>query len=178
MFTDTVYDDTDIKAEIAKNGTPVGCIFPFAGINLPAGYLLCNGTSYKKTDYPDLYAVIGNKYGGDTENFKVPNLVDKFIQGSTTSGTTKAAGLPNITGDTRYISEGCVWSKEPSGAFNGYFANTSIEINNVALSANKHYGYYFSFDASRSNAIYGNSNTVQPPALTMVYIIKARYIYA
>ena len=70
-------------------GTPVGCIFPFAGINLPAGYLLCDGTSYKKTDYPDLYAVIGNKYGGDTENFNVPNLIDKFIQGSTTSGTQK-----------------------------------------------------------------------------------------
>ena len=31
----------------------------------------------------------------------------------------------------------------------------------------------FKFDASKSNAIYGKSNTVQPPALTMVYIIKA-----
>ena len=154
------------------DGTPVGCIFPFAGINLPAGYLLCNGTSYKKTDYPDLYAAIGNTYGGDTENFKVPNLVDKFIQGSTTSGTTKEAGLPNITGETKYISEGCIWSGEASGAFNKYSANTSIQINNVAVSG-KHYGYYFSFDASRCSTIYGNSTTVQPPALTMVYIIKA-----
>ena len=29
-----------------------------------------------------------------------------------------------------------------------------------------------SFNASRSSSIYGNSTTVQPPALTMRYIIK------
>lgn len=28
------------------------------------------------------------------------------------------------------------------------------------------------FDASKSNAIYGNSDTVQPPAIVMQYIIK------
>ena len=28
------------------------------------------------------------------------------------------------------------------------------------------------FNASNSNSIYGKSNTVQPPALTMRYIIK------
>ena len=65
-------------------------------------------------DYPDLYAVIGNTYGGDTENFNVPNLIDKFIQGSTTSGTEKEAGLPNITGtfyhDTNATSKGLVTS--------------------------------------------------------------------
>ena len=33
-------------------------------------------------------------------------------------------------------------------------------------------GSLFSFNASSSNAIYGNSNTVQPPAIVMNYIIK------
>jgi hypothetical protein len=28
------------------------------------------------------------------------------------------------------------------------------------------------FDASRSNAIYGKSNTVQPPAYTVYYIMR------
>ena len=70
----------------------------FAGQTAPYGYLLCNGASYKVADYPDLYAVIGSTYGGDSTNFNVPNLIDKFIQGSATSGTEKEAGLPNITG--------------------------------------------------------------------------------
>ena len=33
--------------------------------------------------------------------------------------------------------------------------------------------YLFIFDASRSNSIYGSSDTVQPPAVTVRYLIKA-----
>lgn len=145
---------------------PIGVIHAFSGQTAPNGYLLCNGASYKVADYPDLYAVIGNTYGGDTENFNVPNLVDKFIQGSTTSGEEKEAGLPNITG-TFYHDPNVKLSL--SGAFS-YTGGSSINLQNDA--ANKNSGYV-SFDASKSNPIYGKSTTVQPPALTMVYIIKA-----
>ena len=145
---------------------PIGTVLSFAGQTAPNGYLLCNGASYKVVDYPDLYAVIGNTYGGDTENFNVPNLVDKFIQGSTTSGEEKEAGLPNITG-TFYHDPNVKLSL--SGAFS-YTGGSFINLQNDA--ANKNSGYV-SFDASKSNPIYGNSTTVQPPALTMVYIIKA-----
>ena len=167
------------KGILVRNGTavgavgdkyfstaPIGTVLSFAGQIAPHGYLLANGASYKVADYPDLYAVIGNTYGGDTENFNVPNLVDKFIQGSTTSGEEKEAGLPNITG-TFYHDPNARLSL--SGAFS-YTGGSSINLQNDA--ANKNSGYA-SFDASKSNAIYGNSNTVQPPALTMVYIIKA-----
>ena len=146
---------------------PIGTILSFAGQTAPHGYLLCDGASYKVADYPDLYEVIGNIYGGSTENFNVPNLVDKFIQGSTTSGTEKEAGLPNITG-TFYHDTNAKFSL--SGAFFSYTRGSSINLQNDA--ANSSSGYV-SFDASKSNTIYGNSDTVQPPALTMVYIIKA-----
>lgn len=145
---------------------PIGTVLSFAGQTAPNGYLLCNGASYKVADYPDLYAVIGNTYGGDTENFNVPNLVDKFIQGSTASGEEKEAGLPNITG-TFYHDPNVRLSL--SGAFS-YTGGSFINLQNDA--ANKKSGYV-SFDASKSNSIYGKSTTVQPPALTMVYIIKA-----
>lgn len=145
---------------------PIGVIQAFSGTTIPHGYLLADGASYKVADYPDLYAVIGNTYGGDTENFNVPNLVDKFIEGSTTSGEEKEAGLPNITG-TFYHDTNATSSL--SGAFS-YTRGSFINLQNDAV--NKNSGYV-SFDASKSNPIYGNSNTVQPPALTMVYIIKA-----
>ena len=145
---------------------PIGTILSFAGQTAPHGYLLCDGASYKVADYPDLYEVIGNIYGGNTESFNIPNLVDKFIQGSTTSGEEKEAGLPNITG-TFYHDPNVKFSL--SGAFS-YTSGSTINLQND--DANKTSGYV-SFDASKSNAIYGNSDTVQPPALTMVYIIKA-----
>ena len=161
--------------------TPIGVIQPFASDeNIPNGYLLCDGASYAVADYKDLYAVIGNTYGGDSTNFNVPNLIDKFIQGSATSGTEKEAGLPNITGsisnagatqNDQFLTDSTSSSIKTNGALSivGYANKTSMA--NGTDSFNTPTG--FKFDASKSNAIYGNSDTVQPPALTMVYIIKA-----
>ena len=150
---------------------PLGTVLSFAGSTAPNGYLLCDGKSYAVSDYEDLYAVIGNTYGGDSTNFNVPNLIDKFIQGSTTSGAEKEAGLPNIEGkwDSDYV-----YSPYFEGTFEGAFYRGTKSGQKTYTPNSQGSGIReFLFDASRSNAIYGNSDTVQPPALTMVYIIKA-----
>lgn len=149
------------------SNAPIGVIQAFSGTTIPHGYLLADGASYKVADYPDLYAVIGNTYGGDSTNFNVPNLVDKFIQGSTISGTEKEAGLPNITGGFYSYS---YFNGTPSGAI-----TTSVENRNQTQPGGDNMRTYIHYllDASRSSSVYGNSDTVQPPALTMVYIIKA-----
>lgn len=153
---------------------PLGTVLSFAGSKAPNGYLLCDGKSYAVADYEDLYAVIGNTYGGDDTNFNVPNLVDKFIQGSTTSGTEKEAGLPNIKGNAKlYIAAvGTAGVAYANGAMYGYEQKAlpkGTKSGEETGTTNNMVG----FDASKSNPIYGNSDTVQPPALTMVYIIKA-----
>jgi len=185
QFTPVITDDNELAWEndggldnpptvpiqqIFSNA-PIGTVLSFAGQTAPHGYLLADGASYSTADYPDLYAVIGNTYGGDSTNFNVPNLVDKFIQGSTTSGTEKEAGLPNITGEWGWQNNTGVVAHENtlSGAF-----TRSGNLKNYALAnAVQSNTDNLKFDASLSNAIYGNSDTVQPPALTMVYIIKA-----
>ena len=149
---------------------PIGSIFAFSSERIPLGFFICDGASYKVAEYPDLYAVIGNTYGGDSTNFNVPNLVNKFIQGSTASGTEKEAGLPNIEGKFGQFRLANT-SASVDGAFRfDQGAERSIAS---ASTTGTQVDDTFSFDASRSNAIYGNSDTVQPPALTMVYIIKA-----
>lgn len=72
----------------------------FAGSTIPTGWLLCDGSAVSRTDYAALYAVIGTTYGAGngSTTFNLPNLQDKFVQGSSTSGSVKEAGLPNITG--------------------------------------------------------------------------------
>ena len=160
---------------------PIGTVLAYAGNEAPRGYLLANGASYKVADYPNLYAVIGNTYGGDSTNFNVPNLVDKFIQGSTTSGTEKEAGLPNITGEVGYLNaidkgnyyeginnkDGCFASSRNIRTYPEATRTAKGEADEIGETG------IINFNASNSNSIYGNSNTVQPPALTMVYIIKA-----
>ena len=151
---------------------PIGTIFAFAGNDIPSGYLPCNGSAISRTTYADLFAVIGTTYGsGDgSTTFNLPNLTEKFIQGSDTVGTVKSAGLPNITGDVSIADSVLPLRVEyPHGAFDAAdYVDYIGKVNTGNVS-----GYrILAFDASRSNSIYGNSDTVQPPALTMRYIIK------
>ena len=61
---------------------PLGTVLSYAGQIAPYGYLLCDGTSYPTAEYPDLYAVIGNTYGGDDANFNVPDYRETVLVGA------------------------------------------------------------------------------------------------
>lgn len=53
---------------------PIGTILEFAGTLSPDNFLLCDGSSYLKTDYPDLFSTIGTVYGSvDDTHFNVPD---------------------------------------------------------------------------------------------------------
>ena len=143
---------------------PIGSYIQFAGSQAPEGFLVCNGGAISRTTYSELFAVIGTTYGsGDgSTTFNLPNLTDRFLQGSSTSGTVKNAGLPDIT----------AWAdgKLGVGLANGAFAIGNLAAGNSDGGAAAYHG--LSFDASWSNSIYGNSDTVQPPALTCLICIK------
>ena len=73
------------------------------------------------------------------------------------AGTTVEAGLPNITGS--FVADVKKGEHKVSGAFTAGSAIASTgEYNNFSDV------YKFSLDASKSNAIYGRSATVQPAA--------------
>lgn len=158
--------NTEFIQALASILVPTGCVQAFAGSTTPQGWLLCDGSAVSRTLYSALFAVIGTTYGrGDgTSTFNLPNLVDKFVEGSATSGTVKSAGLPNITG-SMFINAG------KNSIDNGAFKYTATVGGGGTGNSNTGTGS-FSFDASRSSAVYGKSTTVQPPALTMRYIIK------
>ena len=85
---------------------------------------------------------------------------DRVLMGASRShaaGTTVKAGLPNITGS--FVANVHYRSNEVSGAFTTGDRITSTGANNGDANV-----YKFSLDASKSNAIYGRSNTVQPAA--------------
>lgn len=64
------------------NPFPVGMMFPYGEATAPDGYLLCDGSSYSTTDYPELFAVIGYLYGGSGGSFFVPNILNRVPVGS------------------------------------------------------------------------------------------------
>lgn len=130
---------------------------------------MCNGAAISRTTYVALFSAVGTIYGAGDGNttFALPNLIDKFIEGSATAGTEKSAGLPNITGDLKYqlSNNGTQYVSSGTGAFSATGSWGCYPTANDGGTATR--ASNASFDASRSSSIYGNSATVQPPALTM-----------
>lgn len=155
--------------KFGADGALVGSVTWYAGAGTPENYLLCDGSAVSRTNYADLFAVIGTTYGaGDgSTTFNLPLLTDnRFIEGSNTPGTQHEAGLPNI--------EGSVSGDVLTTAFNSSTGAFTVSNLNLTQSGNTYDTAYhrFQLNASLSSSIYGNSNTVQPVALTMRPIIK------
>lgn len=150
----------------------IGCITPYLGTkdNIPNGYLLADGASYKTTDYPDLFNIIGYTYGGSDDTFNIPNLCDgRFLEGSDTSGEYVEAGLPNIEGVFTATSN----RDNTPQTFTGSFERNEYNASALTGSGGGWGNQTISFDASLSNPIYSASDTVQPKSLRVLYIIKA-----
>ena len=66
----------------------VGSIVPFGGSTAPSGFLLCQGQAVSRTEYSELFAVIGTAFGtGDgSTTFNVPDLREATTKGVGLSG--------------------------------------------------------------------------------------------
>jgi microcystin-dependent protein len=52
-----------------------GFVYDYLGNDVPAGYLDADGAEHLIANYPDLFAVLGNRWGGDgVTTFKVPDI--------------------------------------------------------------------------------------------------------
>lgn len=154
---------------------PAGSIIPFAGSNIPTGYLLCNGAAVSRTTYANLFGVISTLYGaGDgSTTFNLPDLRDRFLEGAGTNavGTKLEAGLPNITGDSAIVGYWWVLSA-PTGCFIPSVEWGGDKTFSIVPKNNNDSSKAIFFDAHDSQAIYGASATVQPASVSVQYLIK------
>ncbi len=59
----------------------VGTIFPYAGESAPDTFMLCDGSELNVAEYPELFSVIGYKFGGSDDIFKLPDLKGRTLVG-------------------------------------------------------------------------------------------------
>lgn len=92
------YDSTEDKLKLVAGSTnfsdaPVGAIFPFGGTDIPVSFLLCDGSAVSRTDYEDLFNVIGTAFGtGDgSTTFNLPDLREAVPKGAGETGQTVGA---------------------------------------------------------------------------------------
>lgn len=155
---------------LGKMVVPIGTVVFYLGTTIPDGYLLCNGASLSRTEFPELFAVLGTKCGSvDSAHFTLPDTHHRFLEGTTTLsevGQYIAAGLPNITGFSNIA---------------GYF--DPLTAAGGALSASTRWTFTImrepgtasgivNFNAAGSDPIYGASTTNQPASVRSLCLIR------
>lgn len=115
---------------------PVGSIVPFAGPTAPTCWLLCDGSSKLRIDFPALFAIISVIYGAeDEDHFTVPDLRGRSPLG---------------------VSPGIPESERPSErllATTGGQENHLNTANESALPAHNHSAYLEGTQASEVEAV-------------------------
>ena len=154
--------DTTKWAKAVFTGTaPIGAPQITLNFNtiLPENCIWLEGAAISRTTYATLFGIYGTTYGeGDgSTTFNLPDFRNRAIWGGTTAGYV-AAGLPNIIGNANVAQNG--------GGSGAITVNSSggDKFDRAGGGGWGHPGSIF-FNAMACNAIYGSSNTVQPPSI-------------
>ena len=160
---------------LGKMVVPIGTVVFYLGTTIPDGYLLCNGASLSRTEFPELFAVLGTKCGSvDSAHFTLPDTHHRFLEGTTTLsevGQYIAAGLPNSTGYFKVVGYGLRWGiEEPRGVFGGIEERMIKNISSLTDGDIK--ATALNMSLANQNSLYGSSDTVQPKTLRAYALIR------
>jgi hypothetical protein len=174
-------------------GVPVGFEYISFNPNVPQGSLPLFGGTFSRSAYADLWEWVQTQTGyliseaewqtkatanngnvpfysdGDgSTTFRVPSLSCwvKGANGISEVGSYLEAGLPNITGT---FVGGC-WQEGGNYTPTGAFYSTKNYVSGADGGDGR---LIVGFTASRSSSIYGNSDSVQPPSIVGMWLVKA-----
>ena len=169
-------------AAAALAAVPIGTVIYYLGTEIPDGYLLTNGASVSKTDFSDLYDVIGDKFGNvDSSHFNLPNTHHRFLEGTTTLsevGTYVEAGVPNIKGTISSLRSTDDENANPYRIDCIEWKNGNITGSGCSYLEAKWNSVSGKYDpqinASWSNSLYSDSvTTVSPNAFRVLALVRA-----
>ena len=87
----TIYADGKVGDEM------IGAVKPYAASTIPYGWLECNGQSLSRTDYADLFSILGTTYGGvGSDYFNVPDYREVALVGVGTNSTNSSIATHDI----------------------------------------------------------------------------------
>ena len=156
---------------VGGGSLPIGTILEYPtsdSTKIPNGYLVCDGSEVSRTEYPELFDIIGTSYGGGngTTTFNLPNLKGRVAVGYNSS-------------DTDFNSIGKTGgSKELQQHYHTYVipGNVNPTSHSYTSDSFQYYGWGSSFHDSfmdTQKAGTGNSGNLQP-YVVVNYIIKAK----
>lgn len=173
------YDKQNKLLKLIAGGTlwadcPVGTINAYGGTTAPEGWLLCEGQALSRTDYADLFAVIGTSFGsGDgSTTFNVPDLRGEFLRGA---GTNSHSGQGNggVVGEHQDATVHINNYNVENSSTNWMTPNTNVRNIDTSVS-NTMYSNMSAGDQVQSATVDGARYTARPTNTSVNFIIKAK----
>lgn len=165
-------------------GVPVGTILANFTTNVPSGFLLCDGSTFSSSTYPDLYSVLGTT--------TLPDLRGYFLRGLDTAAAVDPDGASRTVGSTQMGSV----EQHTHTYWDAYYAEalqtgeTTTQANTVAGNSGgtgpdfDNYWYWRKADGTWTHDMGGNidldtgaygnvGGDTRPPNVAVNYIICA-----
>lgn len=158
-----------LKTELT-DGLPIGAYLSYPSQKtIPAGFMIADGRSLKKTEYTELFDVIGYTYGGSGDNFNLPNFADgKFMR--SIGGNAAALGTSQQDAFQGHFHN---WKDNPSLVGWAYTV-TGNTSNRVGTRNNE-----TPIAEPKSDGVNGEprtANETRPYNMAVVVIIKAKNV--
>jgi microcystin-dependent protein len=130
-----------------------GSIQMFAGFVAPNGWLICNGSTVSRSDYSNLFKVIGTIYGVGNSNttFTLPDMRGRCPIGVGTGASLTARTLgSNVGAETAILSE----ANLPSHTHTASVGTESVTHTHTGTSGGEstNHNHYFSHTAGTSGS--------------------------
>lgn len=156
----------------ALNGTYMpGEIRMYGATSIPSGWLVCDGASYLRTTYPDLFAAIGVTWGSaDATHFNIPDLRQRVV-----AGTGDAGILPitNIAEGQGAASHALTADEMPNHAHDYQLAESTGLLDIEGSSSAEHRRLAYSTATTTGTGGGTAHNNVQPTVLVTMMIRAA-----
>lgn len=193
---------TEIQALQAQIATlqpaPAGSIMMWPSNTIPTGWALCDGSSYSRSEYAALFAVLGTTYGSnDNSSFKLPDMRGLFVagKGANNYSTLNQKGGANTVAltesqmpkhnhdDGKHDSDQTITTSSNGNHHHtvygtgkdystgkAYSSGSSVETANFNTSDNGAHTHTFTMKARGGSDAHEN----RPPYIVLNYIIKLK----
>ncbi|MGL5051059.1 MAG: phage tail protein [Fusobacteriaceae bacterium] len=160
---------------------PIGTVVPFASDIIPLGYLLCDGRTITRLQYPELYDLIGATLPDHRGVFLRGNDNGRGLDPNRLLGSYQGDAIRNITGTIATVTNANIF--EPDGFIEGKknaFGNGITEGKHfvqldILDRATSSVNYYRSLNLDASKVV-PTANENRPINNSTNYIIKALHI--
>ncbi|WP_375658731.1 phage tail protein [Bartonella sp. MR30HLJHH] len=162
---------------------PSGFIATFAMQEVPNRWLLCDGATYERKDYPQLFKAIGDKWGKNSDTtFKVPDFRGMFLRGFDNGrGLDRSRKFADIQQDClKSHTHACSVESAGQHAHNFQYAGVGWSANDIGR-RNPNYHYQTLTGITEPSGMHTHKITLsstgeaetRPVNATVVYAIKS-----